>query len=102
MRPSSQIIDPRAGLVVAASASCAEPFGADRRSVSCEVRENTVLMRDRVWSYYKSQQGKRQMLVLDRGQGERMRINGCVELIVLGIENDQVKLAIESGRRSSA
>ena len=36
------------------------------------------------------------MLVLDRRQGQRIRINGTTEVVVLEIHPDQVRIAIES------
>lgn len=48
------------------------------------------------WSYYVSQRGKWPMLVLGGRSGERIRINDSVDLVVLGIGRDHVRLGIES------
>ena len=99
MKPKGRTISARAGLTIGADASVTE-LRKERRSASFEVGKDAVRMSGTAWSYYKSQPRRQQMLVLDREEGERMRINGSVELIVLGIESDQIRLAIMSSREN--
>jgi CheY-like chemotaxis protein/RNase P/RNase MRP subunit POP5 len=99
MRTSADTVDPPAGSVSPTEAgqtgSLLHPV---RRSLSCEVHGDTVTADGPAWSYYVSQQGSRPILVVRRRKGERLRINGGADLIVLGIEHDHVRLAIESRR----
>jgi hypothetical protein len=93
MRPNGRTIGARTGFIAAADSGLAN-VRPERRSVSCVVGRDAVMMSGRAWSYYQSQPGRRRMLVLDREEGQRMQINGSVDLIIVGVERDRVKLAI--------
>ncbi len=70
--------------------------GGDRHCVICEVRKSLPMVLGNARCYYVSHQGGSRMLVLERRQGERIRINGTTEVVVLEIHADHVKIAIES------
>ncbi len=69
--------------------------GGNRRCVSCEVRNGIPVVHGETWSYYLSRLGGRRMVVLERRQNDRLRINNTTALVVLEIHPDQVKVAIE-------
>lgn len=69
-------------------------LGGNGRCVSCEVRDGLPTVHGKVQCYYLSPRGGARILVLERRQGDRIRINGTTELIVLEIHFDQVKVAI--------
>jgi len=70
--------------------------GDNGRCVSCEVRNGLPTLLGKGRGHYVSRQGGSRMLVLDRCPGQRIRINGTTEVVVLEIHPDQVKIAIES------
>jgi len=65
-----------------------------QRCVCCELREGLPVIRQRVPSYYVSQPGGGLMLTLERQKGERLRVGGVVEVLVLEINNGEVKLGV--------
>ena len=62
--------------------------------VSCEIGQDLPTADGQVWSYYLSQEDGRQMLVLNRRKGERIRINDTAEVVVLDIQEGRVQLGI--------
>lgn len=76
---------PRAGL----------SSGADGRCVACEVRNGLPMVRGKVRGHYVSHQGGSRMLVIERGRGDRIRINDSTEIVVLEIYADRVMIAVE-------
>ena len=68
----------------------------DGRHVSCEVRDGLPKVHRNVRGHYVSRQGGPPRLVLERGRGDHIRINGTTEVVVLEIHAGQVKIAIES------
>jgi len=68
---------------------------AEEQCVLCELREGIFAARGRVWSYYRSRQGRSPMLVLDRTKGQRLRIDGAVDVAVLDVHNGEVTLSIQ-------
>ena len=67
----------------------------DKRCVSCEVRNGLPTAKGKAPAYYVSRHDGRRMLVVARRSGERLRINGPAEVVVLEIHLDLVKFAIE-------
>jgi len=70
--------------------------GGDQRPVSCDVQNGVPMVHGKGHGHYVSREGGRQMLVLERSQGERIRINDTTEVVVLEIHPDHVKVAIDS------
>ena len=64
------------------------------RCVPCEFDGRVSVVRGRVWSYYVSRQGGRLMVVVSRGQGECIRINGTIDVVVLDIHDGEVRLVV--------
>lgn len=62
--------------------------------VCCELREGLPVVRQRVPSYYVSKPGGGLMLTLERKKGERLRVCGAVDVIVLEINSGEVKLGV--------
>jgi len=67
----------------------------ERRSVSCGIANGLPIAEGRAHSYYIFRQDGRRMLVVQRRSGERLRINGAVEVVILETHPNLVKLAIE-------
>jgi hypothetical protein len=65
-----------------------------QQCVSCEIGQSLPTAGGHVWSYYLSQADGRQMLVLNRRKGERIRINDTVEVVVLDIQEGRVQLGV--------
>ena len=65
-----------------------------RPYVSCEIGQGLPTADGQVWSYYMSQEDGRQLLVLNRRKGERIRISGTAEVVVLEIQEGRVRLGI--------
>lgn len=70
--------------------------GGNGRCVSCEVRNGLPTLLGNARGHYVSRQGGSRMLVFDRRPGQRIRINGTTEVVVLEIHPDQVTIAIET------
>ena len=70
--------------------------GGNGRHVSCEVRDGLPKVHHKVRGHYVSRQGGPPRLVLERGRGDRIRINGTTDVVVLEIHAGQLKIAIES------
>jgi hypothetical protein len=70
--------------------------GGDGRCLSCEDRNGFATVFGKAPSYYLSHDGGRRTLVLQRRQGDRIRINDTTELMVLEIHLDQVEIALTS------
>lgn len=73
--------------------SCSDGNG---RHFSCEVRDGLPTIHRKARGHYVSRQGCLPMLVLEHGQGDRIRINDVTELTVIEIHHDQVQVAIRS------
>jgi hypothetical protein len=67
----------------------------DGRCVSCEVGNGLPIANGKAPGYYVSRHDGHRMLVVERGTGERLRINGSIEVVILEIHPDLVKFAIE-------
>ena len=52
--------------------------------------------------HYVSRQGGSRMLVLERRRGERLRINGTAEIVILEVHAEYVKITIESSPDNAA
>ena len=68
---------------------------SDGRCVSCEVGDGLPTAKGKAHSYYMSREDGRRMLVVERRSGDRLRINGAAEVVILEVHPDMVKLAIE-------
>jgi carbon storage regulator len=68
----------------------------DGRCVSCKVDNGLPMVHGKARGYYVSHRGGRRTLVVVRGRGERIRINGTTEIVILEIHADQVNIAIKS------
>jgi hypothetical protein len=66
------------------------PFA--RKCVACEVREGVPTTKS--WGYYTSRNGSR-ILVVECRPGQRIRINGAVEIVVLGADNETARFGID-------
>ena len=62
--------------------------------VSCNVGQGPPTVNGRVWSYYVSQQDGRQMLVVNRRTGERIRLNNAIEIVILEVDNGRVQIGV--------
>jgi hypothetical protein len=62
--------------------------------MSCHVGNGAPRMDGCGWGYYASRGGE-QMLVVERGAGQRIRINGAIEVVVLETSNGAVRLRID-------
>ena len=67
----------------------------DGRCASCEVGNGLPTANGKGRSYYISRHDGRRMLVVERRSGECLRINGTIEVVILEIQSDVVKFAIE-------
>ncbi len=65
-----------------------------QQCVQCELREGLPVIERRVPSYYVSKPGGGLMLILERKTGERLRICGTVDVVVLEVDNEEVELGI--------
>ncbi len=65
-----------------------------RQCVCCELHEGLPVIRQRVPSYYVSKPGEGPMLTLERKKGQRLRMCGTIDVIVLEIDNGEVALGI--------
>lgn len=93
---SENVADARGRSDKVGDASRVEPAGdGPQQCVPCEVLEGLPRVPRDIWSYYVSREGGHQMLVLDRRPGERLRINGTTDVVVLAIRNGQVELRVE-------
>jgi len=63
--------------------------------IACEVGNGLPTATGKVYSYYIARQDGRRMLVVERRPGDRLRINGSTEVVILEICPNLVKLAIE-------
>lgn len=72
------------------------------RCVCCEVRDGLPTVHATTPGHYISRQGGSRMLVIDRRPGQRLRINGTTEIVVLEIHPRYVKIAIETFAGESA
>ena len=70
--------------------------GVAGRLISCEINENLARAQGPAWCYYRSNHDGRQMLILECRPGDRIQINGTTEAVILDINRDQVKMAIDS------
>ena len=68
---------------------------SDGRCVSCEVGIGLPTVTGKARSYYMSCDDGRRMLVVERRSGDRLRIDGAAEVLILEVHPDMVKLAIE-------
>ena len=66
-----------------------------RDCLPCHIRDGVPTTDDQTRGYYSSRDGAR-MLVVERKTGQRVRINGTVEVVVLESENGKVRLGISS------
>lgn len=66
--------------------------GVGRECATCEFRYG-ILTTDG-WGYYSSSGGT-QMLVVERGPNQRIRINGSIEIVILETDHEKVRLGIE-------
>ena len=67
----------------------------DGRCVSCEVGNGLPTAEGKARGYYMSREDGRRMFVVERRSGERLRINGTAQVVVLEVQRGQVKLAVE-------
>jgi sRNA-binding carbon storage regulator CsrA len=58
-------------------------------------RPEAPTIRGRHWAYYASGYGRRLMLVVQGKNGERIRINETIDVIILKPRNGQARLGIE-------
>ena len=65
------------------------------RCVACEVGNGLPTATGKAHSYYIARQDGRRMLVVEGRPGDRLRINGSTEIVILEICPNFVKLAIE-------
>jgi len=65
------------------------------RCVSCQIGDGLPTADGKAHSYYVSRHDGRRMLVVERGVGERLRINDTTEVIILKIRPELVNLAVE-------
>jgi hypothetical protein len=63
-------------------------------SVSCEIHQGLPVDRGRSASYYLFQESGRRLLVVPRRQRQRIRINGKIDVVVLDVAENEVRLAI--------
>ena len=69
---------------------------AQRLRLSPHIRDNLPKTTGHSWSYYLWEKGALQMMVVvDAEPGERIEIADQLDLIVLAVENDQIRLAID-------
>jgi hypothetical protein len=61
---------------------------------SCQIGNGIPSIRGRVQSYYVSRKGVR-MLVVERSAGQRIRINGTIDVVVLEAGNGNVQIGID-------
>ncbi|MEI8372135.1 MAG: carbon storage regulator [Planctomycetota bacterium] len=66
------------------------------RHVSCEIPDGLPSVVSKAGGHYVSRKGGSRMLVLDCRPGERLRINGTTEVVILEIQPGKVKIAIET------
>lgn len=72
-------------------------FPAGRaRVIACEVGDGLPTVHGKGRAHYVSHQEGSRMLVLERSCGDRIRINATVEVTVVEIGPDEVKIAIET------
>ncbi len=67
----------------------------ERRSVTCEIANGLPISNGKARSYYISRHDGRRMLVVLGRSGDRLRINGAIEVVILEAHPHLVKLAIE-------
>jgi hypothetical protein len=60
---------------------------------SCQIQKGVPTLNGR--AYYASRKGA-QMLVVERRIGQRIRINGEIEIVMLQADNGEVRLGIDS------
>jgi len=63
--------------------------------VACQAGKGLPTVDGKARGHYVSHRGGQRMLVLECGQGERIRINGTTEIVVLEICPEEVKVAIK-------
>jgi hypothetical protein len=63
--------------------------------VSCSVESGFPVTDGSTWSYYLARGDGRRMLVLSRRLGQRVRLNGKIDLVVVGHRDGEVQLGIE-------
>jgi hypothetical protein len=63
-------------------------------SVSCEFQQGFPTVRGCPASYYLFHSTGRRMLVVPRGKQQRIRINEEIEVVVLDVKGDRVRLGI--------
>jgi hypothetical protein len=71
-------------------------------SVFCDIHQGLPVARGRSASYYLFQESGRRLLVVPRKQQQRIRINGKIDLVVLDVAENEVRLAIvdpDEGKR---
>ena len=66
------------------------------RHVSCEIPDGLPSVVGKAGGHYVSRKGGSRMLVLNCRLGERLRINGTTDVVILEIQPDRVKVAIET------
>jgi hypothetical protein len=71
------------------------PSEFDSDCVRCEVREGVATIEGHGWGYYVSGKQGRQMLVVALKAGQRIRINGTTECVVLEVGRGRARLGIE-------
>ena len=71
------------------------PSASKRKRIECEVHEGLPTVPGKTRAHYVRRSG-RQMLVVDRAKGERIRINATTEIVILEIGPGQVRIAIET------
>ena len=67
----------------------------ERQYVACQIHNGLATVAGKTRGHYVSRQGGRRMLVLECGQGGRIRINDTTEIVVLEISPGEVKIAVE-------
>jgi hypothetical protein len=65
----------------------------DQVCVSCHAGSGVPASDGRTWGYYDSRNG-RQMLVMSCRVGQRMKINGTIEVVVLEVGKGTVRLGV--------
>jgi len=78
------------------------PAATAQECVDCDVQGGLPTVRGKARAHYRTAQSGVGMLVIDRRPGERIRINATTEIVILEINSDQVKIAVETVPDSSA
>jgi len=74
----------------------------DGLPVCCELCNGLPVVHGKARGHYVSRTGGRRMLVLERSQGERIRINEATELVVMEVHPERVMIAVVSSSGDGA